>query len=293
MTTVLWPYRAQAPYRAATSGRTNSLAFAKSDCHTCASLGLSCDRQRPRCIACQDSGRLCHGYSMKLTWQQSHSVSNKPPKVKATTSQATDTTTYQALANFSPVPDRPMESVTPRARGSRRFTFVAGRPAKRRKRHHLLNNDSEEQERGSTVVSRGSRSDRSTSSHQPASSKDLATFSPALLGSSLGLPLTPSFSPQESPFAVDLWKPTQVCLPEIDIGSPDIESLEQCLEIQHCDEITSAWSRLSTNSADDSPSELDYFSSSDYAYQHSLSYIPQMCFSTLHDKFSGLLEMCT
>ncbi|KAK5203673.1 hypothetical protein LTR47_008450 [Exophiala xenobiotica] len=65
--------------------RTNSLAFAKSDCHTCSSLGARsrCDRQRPRCTPCQDAGILCQGYSITLTWHQSHSVANKPPKVKS------------------------------------------------------------------------------------------------------------------------------------------------------------------------------------------------------------------
>ncbi|KAK5464792.1 hypothetical protein LTS15_001355 [Exophiala xenobiotica] len=83
--------------------RTNSLAFAKSDCHTCSSLGARsrCDRQRPRCTPCQDAGILCQGYSITLTWHQSHSVANKPPKVKSALALAitnTHTHTHHEVA---------------------------------------------------------------------------------------------------------------------------------------------------------------------------------------------------
>ncbi|KAJ5097067.1 hypothetical protein N7456_007788 [Penicillium angulare] len=53
----------------ATKGkRTNSLAFAQSDCHTCASEGDQCDRRRPRCSTCLTKGRKCDGFATSLSW---------------------------------------------------------------------------------------------------------------------------------------------------------------------------------------------------------------------------------
>ncbi|KAL9074150.1 MAG: hypothetical protein Q9157_004498 [Trypethelium eluteriae] len=52
-----------------TTYRTNSLGWAKSDCHTCQSTSRSCDRRRPRCDACTAEGNLCGGYIQKLKWQ--------------------------------------------------------------------------------------------------------------------------------------------------------------------------------------------------------------------------------
>ncbi|OGM44196.1 hypothetical protein ABOM_006996 [Aspergillus bombycis] len=48
--------------------RTNSLAFARSDCHTCASRGQKCDRQRPQCTTCISHGRKCGGFATPLSW---------------------------------------------------------------------------------------------------------------------------------------------------------------------------------------------------------------------------------
>lgn len=59
--------------------RTNSLAFAKTDCHTCASHQRSCDRKRPRCSTCYGKNILCGGYPMQLTWLRSEP---KQPKTK-------------------------------------------------------------------------------------------------------------------------------------------------------------------------------------------------------------------
>lgn len=49
--------------------RTNSLAFAKSDCHSCLSFNESCDRRRPRCGTCSSSHRKCGGFAMDLVWK--------------------------------------------------------------------------------------------------------------------------------------------------------------------------------------------------------------------------------
>ncbi|KAE8366377.1 fungal-specific transcription factor domain-containing protein [Aspergillus caelatus] len=48
--------------------RTNSLAFARTDCHTCASRGQKCDRQRPQCATCISHGRKCGGFATPLSW---------------------------------------------------------------------------------------------------------------------------------------------------------------------------------------------------------------------------------
>ncbi|RAH79666.1 hypothetical protein BO86DRAFT_435775 [Aspergillus japonicus CBS 114.51] len=48
--------------------RTNSLAFAQTDCHTCASSGEHCDRRRPKCSTCLRQGRRCDGFVTPLSW---------------------------------------------------------------------------------------------------------------------------------------------------------------------------------------------------------------------------------
>ncbi|KIX09738.1 uncharacterized protein Z518_00819 [Rhinocladiella mackenziei CBS 650.93] len=50
--------------------RTNSLGWAKSDCHTCSSLRRHCDRRRPRCSACLADGVICSGYVQQLNWER-------------------------------------------------------------------------------------------------------------------------------------------------------------------------------------------------------------------------------
>lgn len=55
--------------RKPTTGRTNSLGFAKVDCHTCFNLGRPCDRQRPQCGPCIKDEHICAGFTMDLTWK--------------------------------------------------------------------------------------------------------------------------------------------------------------------------------------------------------------------------------
>lgn len=61
--------------------RTNSLAFAKTDCHTCAAHQRQCDRKRPRCSICSGKDILCGGYPMQLIWPR-----NRPSEPKANSS---------------------------------------------------------------------------------------------------------------------------------------------------------------------------------------------------------------
>ncbi|KIW66838.1 hypothetical protein PV04_06132 [Phialophora macrospora] len=289
MTSILSPYQrpGHLPIR-----RTNSLAFAKSDCHTCASLGLHCDRHRPRCSQCQDAGRLCQGYSMQLTWQRNHSTANKPPKVKAIVSQAGNSTLAQPRDDkkAGQSPDSRGASNAPAA--PREFTFVAGRPAKRRKKHHRAAETAEVEDDAFNVGE--PENSRSSESSQGLTR---ALLSPAEFRRSADLmPKTPSLA-QARDFPAGVWPPPTLLdseiVPEVqNIHSPDSESLEQCLQIQQYTDSPGAWSHPTTSgNTTDSWSEGGYVSESEYIYQTSLSHIPQIRFATLHDKFSGLLNM--
>ncbi|KAF2102544.1 hypothetical protein NA57DRAFT_52112 [Rhizodiscina lignyota] len=72
MASVQSPASAASPARSQfippTTKRTNSLGWAKSDCHTCASNSRPCDRRRPRCDACTTAGMTCGGYTQVLKW---------------------------------------------------------------------------------------------------------------------------------------------------------------------------------------------------------------------------------
>lgn len=54
--------------------RTNSLAFAKTDCHTCKANQSRCDRNRPRCSSCSSKNIICGGYPVQLKWSNSKST---------------------------------------------------------------------------------------------------------------------------------------------------------------------------------------------------------------------------
>lgn len=57
--------------------RTNSLAFAKTDCHTCTANRSRCDRKRPRCSSCSGKNIICGGYPMQLKWPKSKPLQTK------------------------------------------------------------------------------------------------------------------------------------------------------------------------------------------------------------------------
>lgn len=50
--------------------KSNSLAFARTDCHTCTADGVQCDRQRPQCNTCLNRGRKCGGFATPLSWDE-------------------------------------------------------------------------------------------------------------------------------------------------------------------------------------------------------------------------------
>ena len=49
--------------------RTNSLGYAKHDCHTCSARKRYCDRQRPQCGTCLSDGQKCGGFALNLVWK--------------------------------------------------------------------------------------------------------------------------------------------------------------------------------------------------------------------------------
>lgn len=57
---------------------TNSLAFARTDCHTCVSTHRKCDRRRPQCTTCLDLGLKCGGFATPLSWDDSRIFLGKP-----------------------------------------------------------------------------------------------------------------------------------------------------------------------------------------------------------------------
>ena len=71
-----------------TGRRTNSLGWAKSDCHSCVSRSRHCDRRRPRCSPCLAEGTICSGYVQQLDWERGAAKKGKrrakepSPKVK-------------------------------------------------------------------------------------------------------------------------------------------------------------------------------------------------------------------
>lgn len=91
--------------------RTNSLAFAKQDCHTCAARREGCDRRRPRCGTCMSNKRICGGFAMDLVWKD------------------------LAVVNHGTLSRRGRESGCRSEKGPQQhtFKFTQGRPKRRRK----------------------------------------------------------------------------------------------------------------------------------------------------------------
>lgn len=107
--------------------RTNSLAFCKTDCHTCASLGQQCDRNRPQCSTCLSQGRKCGGFATPLVWDNKRMWADKPAAES----------NNDAPVDGQAIPARTASTRTSPSRSgqSRRFRFVTGASrAKRRRR---------------------------------------------------------------------------------------------------------------------------------------------------------------
>ncbi|KAI1616244.1 fungal-specific transcription factor domain-containing protein [Exophiala viscosa] len=313
--------------------RTNSLAFAKSDCHTCSSLSLHCDRQRPRCTPCQNAGILCQGYSMKLTWHQNHSMVNRPPKVKSVPippQESSDVSRKGSIVKEDPVQkDKSPGSPTTPEQG-RQFMFVAARPPKRRKKNH------QSMDAGATVTPRprassktaipgvtGKRPARTPASEGARRPSNVTVADTPLTDIAIEEPIQLPSLPDVGDFNLDpaLKDDPTESIPwqheEFNWVSPpcqtpsamiDFESLEQCLEIQRQplpldmsdpSPTTSTQMSMSLDLSrdlwpeewtDESPGgEQDLIMHDKNG--HFVDMIPQLCYSTLTDKFYGLLDM--
>ncbi|KAH8810619.1 fungal-specific transcription factor domain-containing protein [Xylogone sp. PMI_703] len=111
--------------------RTNALAFAKTDCHTCIANKRQCDRKRPRCSSCSGRDIVCGGYPIPLTWpkksqQNQHSVSTSPKQVD-------DTFFLEPLSLQASMHMRDKHG-RPQPRRLQRFRFVNSAQAERQKR---------------------------------------------------------------------------------------------------------------------------------------------------------------
>ena len=79
--------------------RTNTLGWAKTDCHSCSNLRQTCDRQRPQCGTCQREGRKCGGFIMNLVWKD-HSLGDTSTFTRAMTASS-DLTPSKRLFRFT------------------------------------------------------------------------------------------------------------------------------------------------------------------------------------------------
>lgn len=129
------PQRADESFR-----KTNSLAFANTECHTCLANGVACDRRRPKCRTCLSKGWQCGGFATPLSWdnsriwlgqsvqQQRAPTRSQPDKTQSPRGQRRDEVNLDNQQSFT----------APQQRGNQRqggFRFVSSisRPRKRRK----------------------------------------------------------------------------------------------------------------------------------------------------------------
>ncbi|EXJ84971.1 hypothetical protein A1O3_05646 [Capronia epimyces CBS 606.96] len=152
--------------------RTNSLAFAKSDCHTCKTLRRVCDRQRPICTTCQTAGDACEGFQTRLIWEGSdlpsrrgddsrrrHGIECRPAPVppEAKTAAPTPTPTPTAITIPTPTAKRVahansgVQSSKSPPKRAREFSFVNW-PPKRRKRHSRRSGQEPQEVQGGSLL---------------------------------------------------------------------------------------------------------------------------------------------
>lgn len=122
---------ASKPHDSSSGGkRTNSLAFATIDCHTCATRGEKCDRRRPKCSQCLSQGHECGGFATALSWDSKRMLSCNPI---STTLEVAGHPSDQVNDMLDPLMKQssmpPSQSPDPPVR----FRFV-GDPTRRRKR---------------------------------------------------------------------------------------------------------------------------------------------------------------
>lgn len=130
--------------------RTNSLAFSTTECHTCATHGIKCDRRRPKCKTCLAKGWQCGGFATPLSWDDSRIWLGQPTgKSRGSVVSSVDEVQYlaqQERAATSSVDNGKSSSTRKRDKqqGSTfRFVSTVSRPKKRRKGGDLEKDESE------------------------------------------------------------------------------------------------------------------------------------------------------
>ncbi|KAK1143722.1 hypothetical protein N8T08_006122 [Aspergillus melleus] len=111
---------------AQTRRKPNSLAFARTDCHTCAASGVQCDRQRPQCTTCLNRGRKCGGFATPLSWDDRRTYRGD------STEQGSCVRPPAGIAEEGNTD--PRQAAATRSRQSRPFRFVLGGKRERKRR---------------------------------------------------------------------------------------------------------------------------------------------------------------
>lgn len=123
--------------------RTNSLAFARTDCHTCASSGEQCDRRRPQCSMCLGRGRRCGGFAMPLSWDSRRMWTETPSAAHDTSDNACARNNVTTALEKSS--DTTASIVSPAQPRRFRFVRAGSKLRKRRKTRNDGDNPSQDQ----------------------------------------------------------------------------------------------------------------------------------------------------
>ncbi|OAP60371.1 hypothetical protein AYL99_05373 [Fonsecaea erecta] len=221
-----------------------------------------------------------------------HSTADKPPKVQAALSQARrGSGASSSIEGELPHSNQSARGEESTSSNPRQYMFVSGRAAKRRKRRHVPRNIATRE----ASFDSGKHVTNTDESSPPRAPTD--AFQDPQVAAEYSTVQT-----QIEPYPLQLRSPSGApwlhgqldadVITEVEaVDTPDSESLEQCLQIQHSQDSSAVWSPVSSENVSGSSSEIEHLIESGYASQTSLSFIPQVCFPTLHDKFSGLLDI--
>lgn len=113
------------------SKRTNSLAFSQTDCHTCTSTGLACDRRRPQCSTCLIQGRKCGRFAIPLSGDDRRIWVNNACSTGAPTTGVQGDMNQSLNDDNNTVSDATLPT---NSSSSRHFRFVEGEPRVRKRR---------------------------------------------------------------------------------------------------------------------------------------------------------------
>ncbi|KAL2831396.1 fungal-specific transcription factor domain-containing protein [Aspergillus cavernicola] len=115
--------------------KTNSLAFARTDCHTCTATEQVCDRQRPQCTTCLNQGRQCGGFATPLSWDNGRMWLGRPAGKSDACQEIhdADRELYTACAADENA-DGEAPTMISETAPARHFRFVTGKMRSRKRR---------------------------------------------------------------------------------------------------------------------------------------------------------------